>query len=340
MEMRYKTTSILAGIAVGYGVSHMINKDINITAECTAAMPDTKNSAFVFIKPHANTQIVQDLVRKDFRNNNITILQEGTLTGKQIDQGKFIDQHYYAIASKATLLKPDQLPVPAQKFQEKFGLKWEKALNDGVVFNAIDACKHLGITANELDTAWANAKKLDKLVKFGGGFYCGLVDTVPGKKPIYVFNGFFMSMRSKYVSPGASIHYYVVEWSKGDLSWSDFRGKVLGPTDPAEAPADSLRGKVLASWESLGLKSVPNTGDNGVHASASPFEALAERMNWLKVSAEEDVFGKQLIAAGVSGKTIEEWSVDPQVKGKSLFDQLEDLDSDECLKKCVALAKK
>ena len=25
----------------------------------------------------------------------------------------------------------------------------------------------------------------------------------------------------------------------------------------------------------------PNTGDNGVHASASPFEALAERMNWV-----------------------------------------------------------
>jgi hypothetical protein len=30
-----------------------------------------------------------------------------------------------------------------------------------------------------------------------------------------------------------------------------------------------------------GLKEVPNVGDNGVHASASPFEALAERLNWL-----------------------------------------------------------
>lgn len=28
-------------------------------------------------------------------------------------------------------------------------------------------------------------------------------------------------------------------------------------------------------------------GDNGVHASASPFEALAERMNWLKVEPEK-----------------------------------------------------
>ena len=57
--------------------------------------------------------------------------------------------------------------------------------------------------------------------------------------------------------------------------------QVLGPTDPAEAPPDSIRGLVLKWWEPLGLTSVPNVGDNGVHASASPFEALAERTNWL-----------------------------------------------------------
>jgi hypothetical protein len=70
-----------------------------------------------------------------------------------------------------------------------------------------------------LDKAWGPAKK----VKFGGGFYCGLVE-IPKKKPIYVFNGFFMAMRSKFVTPGTSIHYYVVEFEPSKLSWSDFRG--------------------------------------------------------------------------------------------------------------------
>merc|ERR1719277_1866625 len=144
----------------------------------------------------------------------------------------------------------------------------------------MDACKELGIDANGLNAAWAAAKKADKLVKFGGGFYCGLV-ALEGKKPIYVFNGFFMSMRSKFTAPGESIHYYTVERDEKDLSWEDFRGKVLGPTDPKDAPADSMRGRILKDWQSLGLKSEPNTGDNGVHASASPFEAMAERMNWL-----------------------------------------------------------
>ena len=68
--------------------------------------------------------------------------------------------------------------MPADKFEKEFGLNWQKALDAGVVFNALDACKYLGIDANGLDAAWAVAKK----VKFGGGFYCGeIVTNVPGE---------------------------------------------------------------------------------------------------------------------------------------------------------------
>jgi hypothetical protein len=293
-----------------------------------------KNSAFVFIKPHANTTSTQKLVKSNFAAKGIKVLSEGELSGEKIDKDMLIDQHYYAIASKATLLKPNQLPVPAEKFKATFGLDWEDALKQGKVFNALDACKHLGIDASALDAAWGPSKK----VKFGGGFYCGLV-SIPGKEPIYVFNGFFMEMRSKFVLPGTSIHYYVVEFDPSKLSWSDFRGKVLGPTNPADAPAGSLRGLLYQNWANHDLKYKPNTGDNGVHASASPFEGLAERMNWLKVEPSKDSFGAELMKAGVSESTIKAWSVDPQVKGKSIFDQLEDLDNSDCLAKCVELSK-
>ena len=66
------------------------------------------------------------------------------------------------------------------------------------------------------------------------------------------------------------------------MAWADFRGKLLGPTDPADAPKDSARGKILAEWKELGLTEEPNVGLNGVHASASPFEAMAEINNWLE----------------------------------------------------------
>ena len=112
---------------------------------------------------------------------------------------------------------------------------------------------------------------------------------------------------------------------------------MLGPTNPADAPVDSLRGAVLAKWEELDLAFAPNVGENCVHASASPFEGLAERMNWLKCAVEDDSFGATLVEAGISVETIKAWSVDPQVKGKSIFDQLEDMDADDCRKKLVEL---
>merc|ERR1719499_2125580 len=208
----------------------------------------------------------------------------------------------------------------------------------------MDACAKFEVDALKLDSMWGAAKKAGDLVKFGGGFYCGKLEK-EGKGTYYVFNGFFMSMRSKFVEPGASIYYYVVEWDAAKLPWADFRGKVLGPTDPATAPADSLRGAILAKWQDLGLKSEPNTGDNGVHASASPFEGLAERMNWLGYRIERDPFGKMLLKTGLSPSTIKDWCKDPQVKideaGKmgSLFDQLEDMDGSACLAKAQQLSK-
>lgn len=97
------------------------------------------------------------------------------------------------------------------------------------------------------------------------------------------------------------------------MSWADFRGEVLGATNPTLAPKGSVRRTILDNYKQLGLKTKPNTGDNGVHASASPFEALAERANWLGKKIEEDDFGKGLLAAGVSKATIEKWAGDAQV---------------------------
>merc|ERR1712194_18797 len=212
----------------------------------------------------------------------------------------------------------------------------DTVLSEGRAVNAMEACAKFGCDASGLNDAWGKAK----VTKFGGGFYCGLVTI--GSQSLYVFNAFFMSMRSKFVGKDDSIHGYIVEWDASTLAWADFRGKVLGPTDPADAPAGAIRKLILESYKELGLTSVPNKGDNGVHASASPFEGLAEKCNWLGASIETDAFAKALIDSGLSKKTIEEWSVDPRVnlpggeKG-SVFDALEDMNAEDCLAKLVEL---
>merc|ERR1719262_2161128 len=233
---------------------------INKCAEVAAWRPPKKilNSAFVFLKPAAVTDKMKELVTKTFEDKGIKILKEGSIEAADIDKKQLIDKHYYAIASKATLLTPDKLNVPADKFKEQFGLEWADVLKDGKALNAKDACEKFGIDADELDKMWGGAKKEKNLVKLGGGFYCAKLEK-DGKGPYYVFNGFFMTMRSGFVKEGTCIYYYTVEWDEKDLSWADFRGKVLGPTDPAEAPKDAIRGAALAAWKELGLPSEPNT---------------------------------------------------------------------------------
>jgi hypothetical protein len=170
--------------------------------------------------------------------------------------------------------------VPAkgqEEFEKMFGMSWKDALASGNVYNAKQACEKLGCDGLGLEKKWGNLNKKTELLKFGGGFYCGKVDG------LFVLNGFYMSMRAAYTTAPAAIHYYTVEWPAEKLSWKDFRGKVLGATDPSAAEAGSARRMILEDYQKLGLKGKPNTGDNGVHASASPFEALSERMNWLKV---------------------------------------------------------
>lgn len=182
------------------------------------------NSAFVFVKPHANTAATQALVKEKLTAAGIEILSEQDISGTTIDEGKLIDQHYYAIASKATILSADKIPVPTEKFEAEFGESWEKVLSEGRATNAMEACARFECDADELDEAWGKAKKV---VKFGGGFYCGLV-AYKDKPELYVFNAFFMSMRSKFVGEGTSIHCYEVQWEPSKLSWEAFRNELLG----------------------------------------------------------------------------------------------------------------
>jgi len=295
------------------------------------------NSAFLFIKPHAckgAPGAVEELVREKLADNGITVTNEGTMDAETIDEKLYIDRHYGAIASKAVMLKPSELNVPDKGkagFQEKFGLSWDEAIAQGLVYNAMDASKKLGVDGFELEVLWRKAK----VIKFGGGFYCGKVGD------IFIMNGFYMSMRAAYCTPGERIQWMTVSWPADELSWEDFRGRVLGATDPSKAEKGSIRRSIMTNWERLDLKSRPNTGNNGVHASASPFEALAERMNWLGVKPEEDEYGRAMLTV-IDRPTLDAWCADAQVSVDgtrgSLFDALEDINSAPSLEKSINIA--
>lgn len=337
----------VAAAAAGYSLQPQVVKADTSTdidelkkrvGELEVAQASRTSAAFVFIKPHAVTGAVKELVAKRFADEGIAVLAQGSIDAATIDKNMLIDTHYGAIANRAMKQKPTDLvvqPKAQAEFQKAFGLSWADALKQGKVYNLVDAAQKLGCTVDDIGDKYDGLRKGVDMIKFGGGFYCGKVDD------IYVINGFYARMRAQFTTPGTCIHYYAVEWDPARLSWADFRGKVLGGTDPKTADAGSLRNDIYREWKGLGLSSEPNTGENGVHASASPFEALAERVNWLGVPLQQDPFCRAMLAVGVPLQSIKAWCDDPAVsfdgKKQSLFDLLEDLDGRDCLQKSASI---
>ena len=82
-----------------------------------------KNSALLFLKPHADTPACLEMVQEHLKVCDVSVVAQGKLTGDEINSKKLIDTHYYAIASKATILKPAELNVPTDKFEAQFKLR-------------------------------------------------------------------------------------------------------------------------------------------------------------------------------------------------------------------------
>jgi len=169
---------------------------------CTTRPTRPKNRAFLFIKPKAATPAIEKLVEATLASRGIKVLKKGTIDGPTIDKKRLIDQHYYAIASKATLLKPSELPVPEDKFEAFFGVSFQDALKAGTAVNALQACEELQCTPDELRAEWRAVCASNDMIKFGGGFYCGKI------KGYQVFNPFFKAMRSVYTTKDAKLVYF------------------------------------------------------------------------------------------------------------------------------------
>ena len=291
-----------------------------------------KNTALVFIKPHAVNDKVKSLVSEHLKAHGVTITSEGTMGSSHIKEHGIIDTHYAALAANAVKLLPSEQVLGADKkaeFEEKFGVGWDQAVGEGKVLNLAQFQElKPELDASAIESKWRAKAPL----KLGPGNYVGHFE----EEGVYVINAFYSQMREKYIKADASVVWFTVEFREAELSWKRFRASVIGATDPSKAEAGSLRKKILDGWEGLGLGAEPNTGDNGVHASAGPIEGLRERMTWLGRGREEDPLGQSMQAAGVRAEVLDAWCSNSvvEIEGKKgpAFDLLEDRDTSEVIR--------
>ena len=79
-------------------VAEVVVGPSDASSSCAATLSHT---AVVFVKPHANTPDVRDLVRTTLAKHRLRIVAEREVDAATMDREQLIDKHYYAIGTFA-----------------------------------------------------------------------------------------------------------------------------------------------------------------------------------------------------------------------------------------------
>jgi len=292
-----------------------------------------KNRALVFIKPHAVRDKTVSFIEDFLKKKGIQLISSGELASEKLKQEGIVDRHYFAIAQAAVdtpLSKLNPSEEAKTRFHNSFHEDWDRAAEEGRLLNAAEMLDRLdGVTPAELNDLWVGGEQ----TKLGPGLYAGKL----AGKDLFVINGFYPAMRERFTAPGLTIQWYDTVFDPEKLSWSDFRGKVIGATDPSKAAEGSLRNVLLTRYSELGLEDEPTVTNNGIHASAGPIEGMRERMVWIGADPYGTELAKALRDAGFSRETIDSWLENAEAELKDgtrdpVFDLTEDMDADEAVR--------
>ena len=294
-----------------------------------------RNTALIFIKPHAVTDRAVEFTEEFLGRGGILLLDKSVMSAEEILREDIVDRHYFAIAHTAVHRTPAEYVMSGyarDAFEEAFDVSWDDAVAAGRVLNALEAQEQLGnISGRELNEKWKRSQQ----AKLAPGLYAAYFE----EQDYFCINGFYPGQREVFTTPGAQVVLYEASFKPEELSWEAFRGELIGATDPAKAAEGSLRNVLLSRWQELGLTAKPEMSRNGIHASAGPLEGLRERMVWLGTDPLQDEFGAALIEAGMSTDRLEVLLENPTVRlngrEEPVFDLTEDMNADDAVRPLV-----
>ena len=306
-------------------------------------MENRRNAALLYVKPHANTPEVRTLVEDFLRNQGFIVSEEREINAQLIDKDLLVDKQYASIARMALFLSPKDYkfsPKSYIRFQKKFGTSWCEQIEKNNVCNAGEMLLRLEITQSQLSKAWNRCMQDGTYIKLEREVYCGYINTIRDKPPLFCINGFYLAMRAQYLTPKASIYCYTVEWEDDLMTWNTFQRDIIGATNPDMASENSLRDQLNHKWMELNVKGPLNIQNNGIHVSSSAFEAMVERSIWFQQSLKKDEnFGKRLLSEGIPVQTLRDWSMNCIVREARIFDHMLHLGADDCIAKALELLK-
>lgn len=289
--------------------------------------PHLMNRAMIIVKPRALNPETTRFVQSYLTTHRIAVLHKEVVSKETVAKKDLFAQQYFQILGGAEA-DPASLEIPRAKqelFQQRHGISWADAVAKGDVVSAAGALQKLGLTSAELFQQEAVAEKPLRLTS---------TIMVVRLGSVFVVNGFALHWRDTFFEGADSLMWLMVEFDPATLSWEKFRSDILGTTDPAEAPKESIRGQLYEHWQALGMKERPTKLYNGVHASAGPLEALHERITWTSIKLEDDPFGRLLLSSGIPKATVNAWIENPSLENWHVGHEVRSGPIFDCSKAC------
>ncbi|MDF7822505.1 hypothetical protein P4B35_00660 [Pontiellaceae bacterium B12227] len=232
------------------------------------------NQAVIFTKPVHHLELdltpekLDELARAFFEQHGFSFVLSREVSGKELAERAVIKQHYLIYSTAACAEQFNISDEAKARFESAFSKTWEDELNSGKILSTAALLEEKRISVHQLFNRWNGLFGAGKAAKLQDGFIMGYLEDLEA----YCVNAFYPSMEANFNNPATRINYYVVEFDSEQVSWKQFRKKVLGATNASNAVPESFRGQLYSEYP------VPFPGrDNFVHGSAGPFEGFVER---------------------------------------------------------------
>ena len=288
------------------------------------------NQAVIFTKPvhHLEGELtpekLDELARSFFDTHGFSFIYSKTVSGPELAAREVIKQHYLMYSTAACA---DQIIVSDAakvRFQDAFGVSWDSEFSAGKILPTADLLKQRKISVHQLFNRWNGLFGAGKTAELQDGFIMGYLEDLEA----YCINAFYPSMEANFNHPDTRINYYVVEFDSEQVSWKQFRKKVLGSTNASNAVPESFRGQLYSEYP------VQFPGrDNFVHGSAGPFEGFVERaIHEEDFEMTSNPIGAYLAGKGVTLESFAAWKAAQTITSLGdLFDETEEKNTDDIL---------
>jgi hypothetical protein len=294
-----------------------------------------QNELLLFIKPEAflvpqtsQTEKIVMLILDKIREYDADINGITVVGGPILEKMGIMSRHYGFINRLSTSASKILTAEDKRKIEEAMGV----SVNDFQILGGHEYLQQFPEeTGSNLDRTWF----LEKSAKIRSGFYVRNIKR--DGKNILLINGFHPEQLAHYTNPS---HRIVLLLLHSNTDWSALRNEMVGHSFPENATPNSIRGILYAHPNEYGFKSV-TIGNNCVHLSAGPFEAMFEIVNFfgsiagIELEKQPPLALQRMLKAGISYEQAISTLNNPQINrsGKSvdLFTATEDMNTDEAI---------